>query len=84
MAAQQQPDLNTISSGASATLVKNGQTLLSNKTNASNHSIQAHIEAARKKVQHIQNTPPATNNNFNYTANSIPEDIAGESSVFEV
>ena len=83
MAAQQQPDLNTISSGASATLVKNGQTLLSNKTNASNHSIQAHIEAARKKVQHIQNTSPA-NNNFNYTANSIPEDIAGESSVFEV
>ena len=83
MAAQQQPDLNTISSGASATLVKNGQTLLSNKTNASNHSVQAHIEAARKKVQHIQNTSPA-NKNFNYTANSIPEDIEGESSVFEV
>jgi hypothetical protein len=55
----------TVSSGQSATLIKNGQSLISNTldlTYASGNSsaVQARIEAAQRKVQYL-NTPQKGN-----------------------
>jgi len=48
---------DTISSGASATLIKNGQSLISNAFDltqkSSNSSIQNRIMAAQRQVQHL-------------------------------